>query len=62
MAVAFSPDEQTILVAGFGGMVRAYGCDVCGPLRSLEALAATRSTRDFTADERKTYVSGGIGA
>jgi len=62
MGVAFSPDEHTILAAGFGGMVRAYGCDVCGSLPSLEALAVTRSTRDFTADERKAYLSGGIGA
>jgi len=61
MGVAFSPDGHTILAAGYGGMVRAYGCDVCGPLTTLDALAHARTTRDFTADERKTYVQGGTG-
>ena len=50
----FSPDGSHVL-AGDGGTVHVYRCDVCGSLDDLVALAERRVTRELTDEERVTY-------
>jgi WD40 repeat protein len=53
--VALSPDGFTTVHDD--GTLRLSRCDVCAPIDRIEELAERLTTRDFTADERKNYLT-----
>jgi WD40 repeat protein len=60
-AAIFTDGAQGIaLVGSFGGQesMAVLDCAVCGDLDSLVDLAKTRVTRELTASEKATYLSG----
>jgi WD40 repeat protein len=60
-ATAFTDGGRKIAVIGTVGdmdSMAVLDCTVCGDLDSLVDLAETRVTRELTASERETYLSG----
>jgi DNA-binding beta-propeller fold protein YncE len=53
-SVAFSPDGKTVLVGSQSGMVRLWPVSI----EDTVALACSKVTRDFTAEERAQYGLG----
>ena len=53
--VTFDPTGRLLFAGGENG-VAVYSCDVCLPDDALVDVAAGRVTRDFTRDERQTYL------
>lgn len=57
--VAFAPDGTQIATGGVDGTVRLYGCDICGGVDDLVALADSRlarTGRTLTDAERERYL------
>ncbi|HEV3471234.1 MAG TPA: TIR domain-containing protein, partial [Pyrinomonadaceae bacterium] len=54
--VSFGPDDTTIFASGSDGAVRRYRCEVCMPLPALTQLAASRTARGLSDEERARYV------
>jgi WD40 repeat protein len=54
-AVATSGEAPAIAYYGADNVVREIGCDVCGPIDSVEALARQRTTRDLTEAEQADF-------
>lgn len=57
--LSFSRDGRTIhAVSGLEGtsVLEIFGCDVCGTVEQLRALAKRRATRDLTDEERRQYL------
>ncbi|MDG4784671.1 hypothetical protein O7626_01775 [Micromonospora sp. WMMD1102] len=59
LGFAFAPDGERVATVHSDGSVRIWRCDVCGSVRLLLATAATRVTRPFTSDERRTFLLDG---
>ncbi|MGI5145465.1 hypothetical protein ACQEVC_03525 [Plantactinospora sp. CA-294935] len=59
LGFAFAPDGERVATVHSDGSVRIWSCDVCGPLDTLLGTAATRATRPFTPDERRTFLLDG---
>ncbi|MEO3744300.1 hypothetical protein [Plantactinospora sp. B5E13] len=57
LGFTFAPDGVVGTVHS-DGTVRVWHCDVCGPVDRLLATAATRATRPFADDERRTFLLG----
>jgi WD40 repeat protein len=58
-AATFDPTGRRIVTGGVDGTVRTYGCEICGGVDELLALAERRlaqTRRELTADERAQYL------
>jgi hypothetical protein len=44
-----------VVFYGMDNVVRVAGCDVCGPVESVQRLAEERTTRDLTETERVDF-------
>jgi WD40 repeat protein len=55
--VTFTRDTD-LVTAHDDGSVRAWRCEVCGPVDDVLALARKHTTRDFTPEERTRYLNG----
>lgn len=55
-AGAFAADGKTVFGFAQSGAVHAYPCELCVPQEGLLRLAAARSVRPLTADERARYL------
>jgi WD40 repeat protein len=53
---SFSPDGKRIVTADLGGRTRIYTCEICGSIKSLQALAKERRKRPLTEAERRRYL------
>ena len=53
--LVFSADGRQLITL-YGATVRFTPCVVCGPIDEVLALAARRTTRDFTPQERAKYL------
>ncbi|MBF9129980.1 hypothetical protein I0C86_13560 [Plantactinospora sp. S1510] len=56
LGFGFAPDGERIATVHSDGSVRIWTCDVCGPVDRLLAAAGARTSRPFTADERRTFL------
>jgi hypothetical protein len=54
----FSPDGREVVSGGDDGDTRIFSTELAGPLVQLERIARQRVTRQLTAAERRTYLSG----
>jgi WD40 repeat protein len=54
----FSPDGREVVSGGDDGQTRVFSTELAGPLAQLEQIARQRVTRQLTAAERRTYLSG----
>jgi WD40 repeat protein len=56
-AVSTTADGRKSAVAGKDGFVAMFECEVCVPIEGLLQLAAKRSPRHLTAQERSDFLS-----
>lgn len=56
-SVEFSADGRFIVTGSGDGAARIYSCEICGSLEELISIARGRVTRDFTCEERVTYLN-----
>lgn len=54
-SATFAPDGAHLTTVHDDGTVRTATCAVCGPLDEVTTLAATRTIRDFTDEERRRF-------
>ncbi|MFG1687319.1 hypothetical protein ACGFNP_44660 [Nonomuraea sp. NPDC049269] len=55
-SVKFSPDGWRLLSTYDDATVRIWRCEVCGSMHQVQALAAKRTIRELTPEERKIYL------
>ncbi len=58
--IEFSSSGESLVTVGRRGKVLVYHCEACGSLRDLLERAGKRSVRDFTCQERRTYIDENI--
>jgi len=50
--------DGTVATLGTGEIVRAFGCDFCGSLDRVRAIARSRSPRQLTRSEQQQFLAG----
>jgi hypothetical protein len=56
--VALSRDGRWVATAADDGTIEIQECEICRPIPALIALAAARTTRALTPDERRRFIHG----
>jgi len=56
----FDPTGRQLMVASDDGITRVYSWELFAPIEKLLALARTRVTRDFTAEEKQRFLHQAI--